>query len=88
MAELTQKQMKAYERTTGIELIPHIFPWKWLGCTDNAFMEPEMKFSDGKVIPEDHKLKMLKCIREQEEILRNCGPKPKKQPKYIQLELF
>jgi hypothetical protein len=92
---LTPKFCKSVEKVTGIKLIPHIFPWRYMGCTDEEFLGTEMKFSHGPVIPEEHKVKMLKCVREQEEIVHERLNFVKKRekvmgkpPKYVQLELF
>lgn len=92
---LTEKFIKAHLKATGIKIIPTIFPWKWVGCTDEAFMDTEIKFSHGQVIPEEHKRKLLACIRQQETELRARRDHVKRRetvmgsfPKQVQLELF
>ena len=92
---LTPEFIKAHEKATGIRVIPDIFPWKYLGCTDAAFMENKMKFSHGPVIPDEHKRVLLGVVRQQEEELterHNHTVKREKvmgkPSKNIQLELF
>lgn len=72
-----------------------VFPWKYLGWTDDDFMAEELKFTDGHVIPKDQK-KLLRVVRAQEQVLterwefvqKRDAVMPK-QPKFgKQLELF
>ena len=86
---LTEKFITAHEKATTIRVIPHIFPWKWMGCTDEEFLTKKTHFINGSVIPEEHKIKLLACIRGQEEELRARRDKVKgKAPKQVQLELW
>ena len=89
------KFIAAHEKATQIRVIPHIFPWKWLGCTDQEFMQAEMHYSHGPLISDKQKVNLLACVRQQEEELmerHNFVAKREKvmgkQPKYVQLELF
>lgn len=92
---LTPEFIKAHQKATGIHIIPDIFPWKWMGCTDAEFMETKVNFSHGPVIPEEHKRILLGVVRQQEKELteqrdheikrEKVMGKPSKQ---IQLELF
>jgi hypothetical protein len=92
---LTPDFIKGHEKATGIRIIPTIFPWRWLDCTDEAFLNTKMTFSNGQEMPEDHKQSLLRCIRNEEKVMldrRNFTKKREKvmgnQPKYVQLELF
>ena len=92
---LTPEFIKAHEKATGIRVIPDIFPWKYLGVTDAAFMADKIRFSHGPVIPEPHKLVLLGVVRQQEKELMERREYVKKRekkmgapPKYKQLELF
>ena len=92
---LTPDFIAGHEKATGIRIKPHIFPWKYLGCSDEAFLETKMTFSHGPVIPKAHKRKLLECIRNEEKVMldrRNFTKKREKvmgkQPKYVQLELW
>ena len=85
------KFIAAHLKATGIKIIPTIFPWRWLDCTDEEFMGTELKFSHGPVIPAEHKLKLLACIRLQEKELMEEHKRETvigKVPKYVQLELW
>ncbi len=90
---ITEKFIKAHEKATAIRVIPHIFPWLWLGCTDDEFMSKKMNYSSGPPIPEDKKVILLGVVRQQETILKErrdkvTGSKPKPKSKYVQLELW
>lgn len=92
---LTPEFIKAHHKATGIKIIPDIFPWKWLDCTDADFMAVKMKFSHGPVIPDEHKRTLLGVIRQQEKELMEQHDYMKKREKtmgkpekQIQLELF
>jgi len=92
---LTPEFIAAHKKATGICVIPDIFPWKYLGCTDEEFMADKICFSHGPVIPEKHKHVLLGLVRQQEKELlerrdymvsrEKVMGKPEKQ---IQLELF
>ncbi len=92
---LTPEFIKAHAKATGIRVIPDIFPWKYLGCTDAEFLATKVNFSHGGPIPDEHKLVLLGVIRQQEKELmeqHNHNVKREKKmgkpPKNIQLELF
>ena len=92
---LTPEFIRAHHKTTGIKVIPTIFPWRWLGCTDNEFMEAKMKFSHGPMIPDEHKRVLLGVIRQQETELKQRQDYVKQRetamgpiPKQVQLELW
>ncbi|MCK5604250.1 hypothetical protein KAR91_20345 [Candidatus Pacearchaeota archaeon] len=92
---LTPEFIKAHHKAAGIRVIPDIFPWKYLGCTDTDFMETKVNFSHGGPIPDEHKLALLGVIRQQEKELMErrdyLARREKvmgKPPKNIQLELF
>lgn len=92
---LTEKFIKAHFKATGIKVIPTIFPFCWLGCTDEEFMSTKLNYSHGPVIPEDKQVALLGVVRQQETELREQRDHVKrretvmgKQPKYIQLELW
>ena len=53
----------------GIQCHLDCFPWEYLGWTDEAFMEVELHFTDGTVIPKDHQKKLLRVVRAQETLL-------------------
>jgi len=92
---LTPEFIKAHHKATGIRVIPDIFPWKYLGVTDAEFMENEICFSHGPVIPAERKRILLGVVRLQEkELMERQKYLVKREkvmgapPKYIQLELF
>jgi len=85
------KFIAAHFRATTIKVIPHIFPWKWMGCTDAEFMGTKMNYSHGPEIPEDKKTTLLGVVRQQEKELterrdKATGSKPRS--KQVQLELW
>lgn len=92
---LTPEFIKAHERATGIRVIPDIFPWKYLGYSDEEFVAEKIHYSHGPVIPAKQQLTLLGVVRQQEKELmerrdylagrEKAMGKPKKQ---IQLELF
>ena len=92
---LTPEFIAAHKKATGICVILDIFPWKYLGCTDEEFMADKICFSHGPVIPEKQKHVLLGLVRQQEKELleqhnyitkrEKAIGKPEKQ---IQLELF
>ena len=92
---LTPEFIKAHAKATGIRVIPDIFPWKYLGYTDEAFMADKICFSHGPVIPDEHKLTLLGVVRQQEkELMERHDYMAKREKvmgkpsKNIQLELF
>ncbi len=92
---LTEKFIAAHFKATTIKVIPHIFPWKWMGCTDDEFMETKMNYSHGPEIPEDKKIILLGVVRQQETELRQRRDFVSKRetvmgsfPKQVQLELW
>lgn len=92
---ITEKFIKAHFKATGIKVIPHIYPFKWLGCTDDEFMSEKLNYSHGPAIPEDKKVSLLGVVRQQETELRARRDHVKKRetvmgsfPKQVQLELW
>jgi len=87
---LTEKFIAAHFKATTIRVIPHIFPWKWMGCTDAEFMETKMNYSHGPEMSEDKKAILLGVVRQQEKELkeRRDKGKPKPKSKQMQLELW
>ncbi len=88
---ITEKFIEAHFKTTGIKVIPTIFPWLWMGCTDEEFITKKMNYSSGPPIPEEKKIILLGVVRQQETVLRErrdkvIGSKPKS--KQVQLELW
>jgi hypothetical protein len=92
---LTPDFIKRHCVPVGIRVDRDIYPWKYLGWSDAEFMQNEMHFSHGPVIPDKQKLLLLGVVREEEKKLleihafvtereRVMGPAPK----YTQLELF
>lgn len=89
------KFIEKWEKNTGICIHLDIFPWKYLGWTDEKFLVEKIHFSHGPEIPEPHRRKLLVVVREQEKLLleqheydQKTAKKAGKQPKYVQLELF
>ena len=87
---LTEKFIAAHFKATAIKVIPTIFPWRWMGCTDEEFMAKKMNYSSGPPIPEDKKIILLGVVRQQETVLkeRRDKSKPKPKSKQVQLELW
>jgi len=80
----------------GIQCHLDVFPWKYLGWTDEDFMGVELHFTDGTVIPKDHQQKLLRVVRASEKQLeerwafvQKRDAKKTKQLKFgKQLEMF
>jgi len=53
----------------GVQCRLDIFPWKYLGWSDEDFMAVELRFTDGTVIPKSHQEKLLRVVRAQEKKL-------------------
>ena len=92
---ITDKFIKAHFKATGIKVIPTIFPFCWLGCTDKEFITTKLNYSHGPAIPEDKQVALLGVVRQQETELRARRDHVKarekvmgKEPKQVQLELF
>jgi len=66
---LTPEFIKKHCVPCGITCKLAVFPWKYLGWSDEAFMEQEMHFAHGPVIPKDHQSKLLGVVRTQEKLL-------------------
>ena len=92
---IDQKFIKRWEKDTGIRIRLDGFPWKFLGYSDEQFLEEKIHFTHGPLIPKKHQLTLLACLREQEKLLlekHEHNTKREtvmgKQPKYVQLELW
>lgn len=97
---LTPEFLKNHQKTLGVKVDLSIFPWKYLGVTDEEFMAEEIKFAHGGVVPKDHQKKLLGVVRAQEQQLlerheytvsRDAALRPvhkKSSPQGEQLELF
>jgi hypothetical protein len=89
------KFIAKWEKATGIKIYLDIFPWKYLGWSDEEFLTKKIHFSHGPLIPKDHQRKLLGVVREQEKLLLEQHEHDTKRekamgkpPKYKQLELF
>jgi hypothetical protein len=90
---LTEKFIAAHFKATAIKVIPTIFPWRWMGCTDEEFMSTKLNYSSGPPLPEDKRRILLGVVRQQETVLKErrdkvTGSKPKPKSKQVQLELW
>ena len=92
---LTPSFIKKHCKPCGLRVDRDIYPWKYLGWSDEDFMANEMRFANQLVIPDDHKLTLLGVVRVEEEKLlaihkfvTDREAVMGKPPKYIQLELF
>jgi hypothetical protein len=75
----------------GIPCDLSIFPWKYLGYSDEEFMALELWFEGGHVIPKEHQQKLLGVVRAQERQLRRRFELTRKRKPYStknQLEMF
>jgi len=61
--------IKQYCRSVGIRCNLDIFPWKYLGWTDDAFMAETLRFAHGGVVPKNHQRHLLGIVRDQEKVL-------------------
>lgn len=55
----------------GVQCHLDVFPWKYLGWSDEDFMAVELHFTDGTVIPKSHQEKLLRVVRAQEQVLKD-----------------
>lgn len=80
----------------GIRCNLNVFPWRYLGWSDEDFMNETLRFSDGKVIPKVFQKKLIAVIRTQERTLierweyvqKRDKAMPKQSKFGKQLELF
>lgn len=92
---IDEKFITKWLKDTGIRIYLDIYPWKYLGWSDEKFLTEKIYFSHGSLIPKDHQRKLLSTLREQERLLleqheHNCKREKVmgKPQRYKQLELF
>jgi len=97
---LTPEFVKRHCVPAGIACNRDVFPWKYLGWTEEEFMEVELKFAHGGTVPKEHQKKLYGVVTAQEQQLierheyvtaRDAALKPiheAKSPQGEQLELF
>lgn len=97
---LTPEFVKRHCIPCGIRCNRAVFPWKYLGWTDEAFMAEEIRFAHGGIVPKEYQATLLGVVRAQEKQLierheyvtaRDAALKPiheTKSPQGEQLELF
>jgi len=92
---LTSDFIKRHCVTVGIRVDRSIYPWRYLGWSDDDFMANPMRFAHGPLIPDKQKRLLLGVVREEERKLLEIHKFVTKReevmgppPKYTQLELF
>ena len=66
---LTPEFIKKHCKPCGLPCKLSIFPWKYLGWTDDEFMADEIRFAHGGAVPKSHQAKLLGVVRAQETLL-------------------
>jgi len=97
---LTPEFIWKHRKAIGTTVKLTVFPWKYLGWTDEAFMAEEIRFAHGGIVPKDYQRILLGVVRAQERQLterhhylttRDAALRPvheKASPQGKQLELF
>jgi len=67
---LTPELIKQHCRDSRLKYDPNVFPWKYLGWSDEDFMAVDMKFAHGGTVPKDHQRRLLGIVRAQEKLLK------------------
>lgn len=71
---LTPEFIKKHCKPVGMGVNMSVFPWKYMGMSDDEFMDVELHYAHGPVIPKDHQRKLLGVVRASEvQVLERKG---------------
>jgi len=66
---LTPEFISKHCRPCGLNVNMDVFPWKYMGMTDQEFMDETLHYAHGPEIPKNHQRALLGVVRASEEII-------------------